>query len=241
MVCGVKLSSVPPKPPTLEELQQTVNSMSQELDRLSVAHTRLRKTEVGVPDSPSDPPLRRQLAEAAEFSLGVARKQKEDHDLIDGRLKVLAEDIAALDEKQKKGQPDWFQVKDYETARKWIADVSEWLTAVVHRGRGVKLPECWLWHPAAVSDLLALHSYYVWAYKQSNPSGALQLWGQWWERLEPSAHFASCYDGTNGLFHSEREKTWTVDLDAALGYIEWWTGGGVHEVGRIVPGLHERS
>lgn len=104
-----------------------------------------------------------------------------------GELADRIEALAQPDDDDAQGRqrvlPSWLAVDDGQTARELLADLCEWLTAVYRHYPGGALPSCWLFHPAAVEELLWLRHAHHAAYVGRSPS-----WrdvADWHDRMRP--------------------------------------------------------
>jgi len=219
VVCGVSNDHRVP--------DEAVEVLTGRLDTIDQAYITFREQEVGVPDDPDDPPLRRQFAELAEIQLIQAKDVAETAQKAGEtakRVDDLDSRIASLEERTRAGQRDWFTVDDPKLARKWLADLDSWYRRVLARRLGEDLTPCWPWHPVVVSDLLALQSHYRWAFKQAQPTAVTAMRQQWFGRLvdSPVAGLADCRkDGAH--YHVDGAKP--VDLSQLQDYLEWWCAG----------------
>src|SRR6266516_3913359 len=57
--------------------------------------------------------------------------------------------------------------------------LSGWVAGVYLRYSDARLPDCWLWHPDVVEELLWLHAAWIAAYDPDAPVGAV---GDWHDR-----------------------------------------------------------
>lgn len=103
----------------------------------------------------------------------------------------LADQITALaeaehdngEDEQQQVLPSWLAVDDDEAARALLADLCDWIGRVYRHYPGGALPSCWLWHPAAVEELLWLRHAHRTAYE-----GRAASWrdiGDWHDRQRP--------------------------------------------------------
>lgn len=80
----------------------------------------------------------------------------------------LATVEAVLEDKRPKGQPDWILAGDKDEALRWLDSLRAWVDKVfaVHTGRA--LPDCWIWHPRAVEELLAMQAHRTFVHASPN-------------------------------------------------------------------------
>lgn len=221
MVCGVSNDHRVP--------DDAVEILTGRLDTIDQAYITFREQEVGVPDDVDDPPLRRQFAELAEIQLvqakdlnATAKKGTETSKRVDD----LDVRIAAIEERTRAGQRDWFTVRDPAAAAKWVADLQQWFDWVYARRTGAVLPPCWVWHPVVVSDLLALQAHHVWAYKQAQPTAVTQLRREWFGKMSESP-VSGLNDCIKDGAHYSAEGSRSVDVSRLQDYLEWWCDGGM--------------
>ena len=69
------------------------------------------------------------------------------------------------------------------TAAELLDELIGWLTAVYVRFSDGALPECWLWHPDVVEELLWLRDAWQAAYR--GPGASVQRAGDWHDRQRP--------------------------------------------------------
>jgi hypothetical protein len=82
--------------------------------------------------------------------------------------------------------PSWFTASDdAEAASVLLEGLCEWLRRVFLRypDGAALLPECWLWHPDVVEELLWLQHAWLAAYEAKG--AAVQLAGDWHDRQRP--------------------------------------------------------
>jgi hypothetical protein len=102
---------------------------------------------------------------------------------LDGHLRGLAEDVAALLTQHEATRPrSWLQVTELADARAVLIDLVEWLDAVYLRYPDASLPACWMWHPTVVEELLWLRHAHAAAYIGS---GWAARAGEWHDRHRP--------------------------------------------------------
>jgi hypothetical protein len=109
-----------------------------------------------------------------------------------------------------------------------LRNLTSWLNRVFLRytDAGGVLPECWLWHPDAVEELLCLWQAWRYAYAASSITSA----ADWHERLRPGvvrrlrAGLAACSFESHvpGDHRRPGERTATTSGHIAL-IAAWWT------------------
>jgi len=82
--------------------------------------------------------------------------------------------------------PSWLD-PDREGPSHWAAEqildkLSRWVAGVYLRYSDARLPECWLWHPDVIEELLWLHAAWLAAYDPDAPVTAV---GDWHDRQRP--------------------------------------------------------
>jgi hypothetical protein len=63
-----------------------------------------------------------------------------------------------------------------------LAMLTGWIAGIYLRYSDARLPDCWLWHPDVVEELLWLHAAWIAAYDPDAPVGAV---GDWHDRQRP--------------------------------------------------------
>jgi hypothetical protein len=82
--------------------------------------------------------------------------------------------------------PSWLDLpQDMQTAHEVLADLVEWLGEVYlwYGDAARSFPDCWLWHPDVVEELLWLMAAWQAAYRAENATVALA--GDWHDRYRP--------------------------------------------------------
>lgn len=112
-------------------------------------------------------------------------------------------------------------------ARMVLADLVGWLRKVYLRYGGAELPECWIWHPEVIEELVWLRQAWRAAY-QGEPS--IRAVGDWHDRHRPGVvRRITGYAGKCRLanhLHARQDDDTTVRVPAAesAGPIaDWWT------------------
>jgi hypothetical protein len=84
------------------------------------------------------------------------------------------------------GLPSWLDLSgDFADVVGVLGDLAEWLRTVYLRytDGAAGLPECWLWHPDVVEELLWLRAAWTEAYAGESPSAVRA--GEWHDRQRP--------------------------------------------------------
>lgn len=152
-----------------------------------------------------------------------------------GQLVKLADQVADLPNLLKPPAPadaqpveSWLgQVPDTFTPAEVLTDLTGWLRTIYLRyADGAKgLPECWLWHPEVIEELVWLMQAWRAAYL-GEPS--IRAVGDWHDRLRPGVvRRIEAYTGGCSLTNHQHPTGQPVDVpvaDAARAIAEWWAG-----------------
>jgi hypothetical protein len=110
-----------------------------------------------------------------------------------------------------------------------LAMLTGWVTGIYLRYSDARLPDCWLWHPDVVEELLWLHAAWIAAHHPDAPLGAV---GDWHDRQRPGvAARVKTYAGLCSLeAHmpgKERHQPAPAapTTDAAPAIAGWWATG----------------
>jgi hypothetical protein len=99
----------------------------------------------------------------------------------------LAERVATSTRRARPGgAPSWLDLPaDLDLAQSVLADLVEWLSDVYLRYADAarSFPDCWLWHPDVVEELLWLMAAWTAAYRAEAATVALA--GDWHDRYRP--------------------------------------------------------
>jgi hypothetical protein len=112
-----------------------------------------------------------------------------------------------------------------ETARGLLDDLIVWLGAVYVRFPDGALPECWLWHPDVVEELLWLCEAWSAAYR--GPGASVQRAGDWHDRLRPGVarRVRRAAEDCSLRVHLDPATPAAVPAaDAASTIAKWWAG-----------------
>jgi hypothetical protein len=110
-----------------------------------------------------------------------------------GRIEELASMVARLAEttapkpvSTRTGTPSWLDLRpDVDLAVSTLRELTDWMAKVYLRyGDATRtLPECWLWHPDVVEELLWL--MYAWGAAYRCEDVPVSLAADWHDRLRP--------------------------------------------------------
>lgn len=112
-----------------------------------------------------------------------------------------------------------------ETASGLLDDLIAWLGAVYVQFPDGVLPECWLWHPDIVEELLWLCE--AWAAAYRGPGASVQRVGDWHDRLRPGVarRVRRAAEDCSLRAHLEPATPAAIPAtDAARAIAEWWAG-----------------
>jgi hypothetical protein len=101
-------------------------------------------------------------------------------------VQALAEQTAAAVGAAGGGVPSWLDAPaDPGTVRSVLEDLITWMREVYlcYADAAAHLPECWLWHPDVVEELLWLMYTWLAAYRDENATAAKA--GDWHDRYRP--------------------------------------------------------
>nr|WP_246326735.1 hypothetical protein [Actinomycetospora corticicola] len=130
--------------------------------------------------------------------------------------------------------PSWLAAprEDPEQLAALLGALGEWLGMVFLRYPDASsvLPECWLWHPDVVEELLWLWQAWIAAYEAKGAS--VQLAGDWHDRQRPGvvrrlkAAVGSCsierHQTRTGWNERPRSTGTVPGLDAIAQIADWW-------------------
>jgi hypothetical protein len=110
-----------------------------------------------------------------------------------------------------------------------LDQLSEWVARVYLRYSDARLPDCWLWHPDVVEELLWLHAAWKAAYHPDAPNHAV---GDWHDRQRPGVacrikDYAGLCSLEAHLSHGECHipARTAPAADAAHEIAGWWATG----------------
>jgi hypothetical protein len=136
----------------------------------------------------------------------------------------------AKDDRPSKVAPSWLDI-DHEGPSWWagheiLGQLAPWIGGVYLRYSDAKLPDCWLWHPDVVEELLWLHAAWLAAY---DPDASVTAAGDWHERQRPGVlarvkSYAGMCSLEAHLPGKERHRPapTTPSEDAVPAIAAWW-------------------
>ena len=148
----------------------------------------------------------------------------------------LTQAVAALTSRRPTTPcPSWLLLPaDPELAARVLDELAGWLAAVYMRypdGAG-HLPECWVWHPEVVEELLWL--MHAWAAAYQGPNASVTLVGDWHDRqrlgvarrIRQSAGSCSRENHVSrpGWEHLTGAAPTVPGLDGVVSVARWWGG-----------------
>jgi hypothetical protein len=113
-----------------------------------------------------------------------------------------------------------------QDAEDMLTTLAKWVGGIYLRYSDARLPDCWLWHPDVVEELLWLHAAWLAAYDPDSPVSAA---GDWHDRQRPGvAARIKTYAGMCSLEahlpdkerHTPAPTTPTVDAVPTIA--AWW-------------------
>lgn len=134
----------------------------------------------------------------------------------------LAEAAAALDEPA----PSWLwplEEPDAAEAESVLAQLIRWIRRVHLRYPDAALPECWLWHPDVIEELVWLRG--AWQAAYHGPMASAQRAGDWHDRLRPGVvrRVRACAGSCSLHEHLDPPVVPAVPAaDAAPAVAAWW-------------------
>jgi hypothetical protein len=161
-------------------------------------------------------------------SYGLDRLRNSVHDLattVAGLAEELAELVNSSDAAENP-PPSWLwpaEPINVEEAAGLLAQTNRWAARVYLRYRDAELPECWLWHPEVIEELLWLRAAWISAY--GGPMASAQRVADWHDRQRPGVVRRVCAAaGSCSLReHFEQPPTPAVPAaDAAPAIAAWW-------------------
>jgi len=123
--------------------------------------------------------------------------------------------------------PSWLLLPtDPDDARRLLGELIGWMGQVYLRysDAAATLPDCWLWHPDLVEELLWL--MHAWAAAYQGPNASVALAGDWHDRYRPGVvRRIKTVAGTCSLEnHPTRTTASAVPLEQASALIATWWG-----------------
>lgn len=119
--------------------------------------------------------------------LGVDRIRADVHGVV-ATVAGLAEEVAQLvaSSAGDEPSPSWLwprELVDSDEALAVLQQLMRWAARVYLRYGDAALPECWLWHPEVIEELVWLRS--AWQAAYHGPMASAQRAGDWHDRLRP--------------------------------------------------------
>jgi hypothetical protein len=143
----------------------------------------------------------------------------------------LAQEVADLAYKSgetEKPAPSWLapgQPLDETGATRLLTQLTRWAGRVFVRYGDAELPECWLWHPDVIEELVWLRCAWVAAYL--GPMASVQRASDWHDRQRPGVvRRIRAAAGACSLREHFKEPSEPVvpAADAAPAIAAWWAG-----------------
>jgi hypothetical protein len=156
---------------------------------------------------------------------------------LEGLLRDLAGAVTELavcltDREGGAGPASWLAASgNPATATDLLADLVDWLGRIYLRYPGATLPSCWLWHPAAVEELLWLRHAHHAAY--DGPRASWARVADWHERQRPgvvrriSTGLGSCELLCHAAGGEQDRPPPTVPLVSASDALARWAAAGL--------------
>lgn len=161
-------------------------------------------------------------------------------DQVDELAKLVAElgeRLAATPPARPAGSGSWLDFPEqhteaaaHDTAVAVLGDLAAWTGTVYLRygDAAASLPECWLWHPDVVEELLWLR--HAWAAAYTGPNASPTLAGDWHDRARPgvvrrirSAAGSCSIEAHHADGEHHRPAPSTPMVHASELIADWWT------------------
>jgi len=145
---------------------------------------------------------------------------------------ALADDLAAhLARGGPPVAPSWLTAPaSRDDLRQLLSELAVWMSAVYLRYADARaaLPECWLWHPDVVEELLWLMHAWLAAYQ--GPAASVALAGDWHDRYRPGVvrrirAVAGMCSLENHLRRDDRPAAGVPVVEATDLIVSWWAAG----------------
>jgi hypothetical protein len=145
----------------------------------------------------------------------------------------LADEVAELaPTAESEAAPSWLWPASGRAGRAARADavavlldgLVQWASRVYVRFHDGQLPECWLWHPDVVEELVWLWKAWDAAYR--GPAASVSRAGDWHDRQRPGVvrRVRAAAGSCSLREHLDLAEPQTVPvLDAIPAVVEWWT------------------
>ena len=169
--------------------------------------------------------------EARVDGLGVDRIQA-DLRSVSATLSVLADEVAEIvvTSAGDEAALSWLWSRDVVDADEALAVLQQlmrWAVRVYLRYADAALPECWLWHPDVIEELVWLRS--AWQAAYHGPMASALRAGDWHDRFRPGVvRRLRAAAGDCSLREHFEKPTWPVVpvADAAPAIATWWAEPG---------------
>jgi len=157
---------------------------------------------------------------------GLARRVEELGQLVTRLAEATAATTAESD-----GVVSWLDAeldpRDPAVAEAILTRLAGWVAGVYLRYPDAKLPDCWLWHPEIVEELLWLHQAWLAAYADGVRVTAAADWHDRYRpgviaRLKSTADMCGLEDHQPGRIRHRPARTAPV-LDAVPVIAAWWS------------------
>lgn len=186
------------------------------------------------PETPGGTPTEVVVAGLAR-EVDVLRRRVDALDPLDGRVERLEEMAArtadtlktVIGRKAKPPAPSWLLAPtDLGEVEGLVDELTAWLGAVFLRypDGATAVPECWLWHPDVVEELLWL--MYAWLAAYQGPDASVSAAGDWHDRQRP------------GVVARVRKSAGSCSIEAHQTRPGWSAPGGAPVP---VPGLEHAA
>ena len=143
----------------------------------------------------------------------------------------LADAIKPNNADASEATPSWLVIaEDDQATRTVLEDLVGWMSAVYLRYADAArtLPECWLWHPDVVEEIVWLRHAWLDAYNEED--GTVRAVGDWHDRHRPGVvrrigDYARACSLENHLPDRATSAPTVPVLDAAEAIALWWAQG----------------
>lgn len=138
----------------------------------------------------------------------------------------LAEGIADAEAGSDEPAPSWLwpaEPPDAAEVESTLAQLVRWLRRVHLRYADAALPECWLWHPDVVEELVWLRG--AWQAAYHGPMASAQRAGDWHDRLRPGVvrRIKACAGSCSLREHLDPPALPVIPAaDAVPALAAWW-------------------
>lgn len=142
----------------------------------------------------------------------------------------LANELAEAATRSDEPAPSWLwplEAPDAVEAESVLAQLIRWISRVHLRYADAALPECWLWHPDVIEELVWLRG--AWQAAYHGPMASAQRAGDWHDRLRPGVvrRVRACAGSCSLREHLDPPTDPAVPAaDAAPAVAAWWVDPG---------------